>query len=222
MDADVSPHFVESIAGNTVEKLLTLWEKLVETHIRDASNLEAQTLISISNTLPWNLENYNLSTICTLPKLKTGIRSLKTNITAVFKSNIVYEIECPGYDLSFFDRTARHLTSCITDYRRSFIDVGVHFHSRDKAITNSELEIIDKSNNSNKLLTLKKLQSNKMQLRIIAKEEYGTREVTLRVWLSNLKVTIHLLGLIFNLNLYFDVLSTSVWSFPFSDCEDGF
>ena len=119
--------------------------------------------------------------IFTTWKLKTAaVPALKSKIPNHLCSSIVYRITCPGCSASYVGQTTRHLTTRLNEHSRISTPVGEHMT---QCVGNSEnlvAKIIDRSNEPVKLLTLEALHINRLKPRINRKEEYRSRELTVK------------------------------------------
>ena len=122
-----------------------------------------------------------VSTIFTTRKLKTALPSLKSPIPKMFLSNVVYQITCPGCQSSYVGQTTRHLTTRIQEHARPASHVGSHLRNCSQTMQDADVNIIDRTNSNTKLLILEALHISRRAPSINQKEEYRTRELTLRV-----------------------------------------
>ena len=121
-----------------------------------------------------------VSTIFTTRKLKTALPSLKSPVPKMFLSNVVYQITCPGCQSSYVGQTTRHLTR-IQEHARPASHVGSHLSNCSQTMQDAENNVIDRTNSNIKLLTLEALHISRRAPSVNQKEEYRTRELTLRV-----------------------------------------
>ena len=114
-------------------------------------------------------------------KLKTAAPSLKSTIPNHLCSNVVYHTTCPGCKASYVGQTTRHFTTRLNEHSRISTPVGAHMTQCVGNTENLMANIIDRSNDPIKLLTLEALHINRLKLRINRKEEYRSREPTVKV-----------------------------------------
>ena len=111
---------------------------------------------------------------------KTALPSLKSRVSDVFQSHVVYRLTCSGCNASYVGQTTRHLTTRLREHGRPRSKVGQHLLECNELIENVQFKIIDKSDNVPKLLTLEALHISRIKPRINTRDEYRSRELTLR------------------------------------------
>ena len=167
------PQFTQPIVRATLSKLLGRESK---------TPLVMQYRGKISDQFSRRLKNSTgSSVIFTMRKLKTALPSLKAKIPRMLKSHVVYQIKCPGCQSSHVGQTTRHLSTRIREHSRKSSNVGEHLSHCGVALTEDNVKIIDSSSSYSKLLTLEALHISKEKPKINTKEEYRSRELTLRV-----------------------------------------
>ena len=128
-------------------------------------------------------QNAGAQVIFTTRKLKTCLPSLKSPFAKDLKSRVVYKLTCSGCNSTYVGQTVRHLTTRIEEHHKEDSPVGQHLRECDRDGKSAELrsEIIDQSSNIQKLLTLEALHIWKERPRINTREEFRSRELTLKL-----------------------------------------
>ena len=134
-----------------------------------------------SDELAKKVRKFGVSVVFTTRKLKTALPSLKSAIPKLLQSHVVYHITCSSCNASYVGQTARHLTTRLKEHSRPSTNVGSHLATFETTMENAEVKILDKSPNLNKLLTLEALYITSKTPTINLKEEYRSRELTLRL-----------------------------------------
>ena len=119
--------------------------------------------------------------IFTTRKLKTAVPSLKSKIPNHLCSNVVYHITCPGCSASYVGQTTLNLITRLNEHSRISTPVGEHMTQCIGNTENLMAKIIDRFSDTVKLLTLEALHINRLKQRINRKEEYRSRELTVKV-----------------------------------------
>ena len=114
------------------------------------------------------------------PSLKSSL-SLKSKIPKTLMSRVEYHIKCPGCNSRYVVQTTRHLATRLHEHSRKSSHVGSHLLKCGQIMKNASVRLLDRSNRPIKLLTLEALHLSRLQPGIIQKEEYRSRELTLRV-----------------------------------------
>ena len=181
------PQFYQPIVRRTIEKRLRPVETKKENPVQEKMKREAPTVVlqyrgHDSDELAKRLKkSANVTTIFTLRKMKTALPSLKSKIPKMFCSNVVYEVICPGCQSSYVGQTTRHLTTRMREHSRPPSHVAEHFALCQKQLNEDDVKIIDRSSNPAKLLTLEALHIARRRPAINKKEEYRTRQLTLKM-----------------------------------------
>ena len=119
--------------------------------------------------------------IFTMRKTKTALPSLESKIPKTLMSRDVYQIECPGCNSSSVGQTTRHLATRLHEHSLVSSHVGSHLLKCGQIMENASVKLLNRSNRPTKLLTLEALHISRLQPGINQKEEYRSREHTLRV-----------------------------------------
>ena len=121
--------------------------------------------------------------IITLRKLKTVMPSLKTTTKFESRSRVVYKITCPGCDTCYVGQTRRHLLTRLREHNYKKTK-AVYKHFRDcvgSEVTLNDVKILAQtSRNLDFLLSLEALFIRKYGPALNVKDEYRSRELTIR------------------------------------------
>ena len=111
--------------------------------------------------------------IFTTRKVKTCLPSLKTSFARELRSKVVYKLQ-----------TVRHLATRVDEHRKGDSPVGQHLLECNKEVGGTaelKSEIIDQTANTHKLLTLEALHIWRERPKINTREEFRSRELTLKL-----------------------------------------
>ena len=124
-----------------------------------------------------------LAIIFTTRKKKTCIPSLKSSFSSELKSKVVYRLECCGCKSIYVVQTTQYLTTRIEEHRKEDNPVGQHIRQCGSESGKSEFnrKIVDQASSNFKLLTLKALHIRKERPAINTRDEFRSRELTLRL-----------------------------------------
>ena len=180
------PQFTQPIVRKCLSKLLGREPETVNQTSRNSAEHRACLVMQyrgkISDQFSKRLKRTTgNNVIFTMRKLKTALPSLKAKVPRMLKSNVVYQINCPGCQSSYVGQTTRHLSTRIREHSRTSSNVGEHLSKCGVTLHEEDVKIIDSSSSYNKLLTLEALHIQKRKPTINTKEEYRSRELTLRV-----------------------------------------
>ena len=125
----------------------------------------------------------NALIIFTTRKLKTCMPSLKSSFSSELKSKVVYRLECCGCKSIYVGQTVRHLTTRIEEHRKEDTPVGQHIRQCGSERGKSECnwKTFDQPSSSIKLFTLEALHIRKERPAINPRDEFRSRELTLRL-----------------------------------------
>ena len=115
----------------------------------------------------------------TLNKTKTQMPNLKTPVTDVLKSNVVYKITCPQCKLCYVGQSARHI---LTRYKEHMGSRGLlKRHFEDCGVTPffDVVDILGRARGE-KLLTLEALFISEIKPSLNTKDEFRSRELKLK------------------------------------------
>ena len=125
----------------------------------------------------------NAQIVFTTRKMKTCMPSLKSSFSSELKSKMVFRFECCGCKSIYVGQTVRHLTTRIAEHRKEDAPVGQHIRQCGSESGESEfkLKIIDQASSSIKFLSLETLHLRKERPAINTRDEFGSRELILRL-----------------------------------------
>ena len=105
----------------------------------------------------------NVQVVFTTRKLEPCLPSLKSAFSNDLKSRVVYKMSCSGCTSTYVGQTVRHLTIRIEEHKKADSPVGLHFQQCLLEGNSADLswEIIDRSSNQAKLLTLEAIHIRK-------------------------------------------------------------
>ena len=109
--------------------------------------------------------------------------SLKTSFSSELKSKVVYRLEGCGCKSNYVSQTVGHLTTRIDEHRKEDTPIGQHIRQCGSESGKSEFKwkIIDQASSSIKRLTLEALHFRKGRPAINTRDEFRSRELTLRL-----------------------------------------
>ena len=96
---------------------------------------------------------------------------------------MVYKLTCSGCNSTIVGQTFRHLATRFDEHREGDSPVGQHLLECNKDVGGTaelKSEIIDRTANTHKLLTLEALHIWKERPRINKRDEFRSRELTLK------------------------------------------
>ena len=125
----------------------------------------------------------NVQVVFTTRKLQSCLPSLKSAFSNDLKSRVVYKLSCSGCTSTYVGQTVRHLTTRIEEHRKADSPVGLHLQQCQLEGNSADLswEIIDRSNNQTKLLTLEAIHIRKEKPGLNTRDEFRSRELTLKI-----------------------------------------
>ena len=122
--------------------------------------------------------------IFTTRKFKTCLPSLKTSFARELRSKVVYKLTCSGCNSTYVGQTVRHLATRVDEHRKADSPVGQHLLECNKEVGGTaelKSEIIDQTANTHKLLTLEALHICRERPKINTRDEFRSRELTLKL-----------------------------------------
>ena len=125
----------------------------------------------------------NAQIIFTTRKMKSCMPSLKSSFSSGLISKVVYRLECCGYKSIYVGQTVRHLTSRIEEHRKEDTPVGQQIRqcSSESGMSEFKWKIIDQASSNVKFCTLEALLISKERPAINPRDEFRSRELTLRL-----------------------------------------
>ena len=183
------PEFYEPILADTINNLISpprLPQQQTPSPFAPVEQPSLQLRLQYrgreTDNIVRKLNNYNVpvKTVITLRKLKTVLPSLKPSVPKFLRSNVVYQIRCPGCDASYVGQTVRHVKSRIAEHRNIKQPVGAHFQACIATPPSlDDVEIVSTTTRGvNHLMTLEALVINERNPELNTKDEY--RSLTLK------------------------------------------
>ena len=119
--------------------------------------------------------------VMTLRKLKTVLPLLKTPVEKALKSGVVYKLSCPRCRSCYVGQTIRHLQTRFKEHLKPSAAVSKHLKICKTTISCKETEILAATQRGQALLmTLESIWIRDLAPSINTKEEYKSRELTIR------------------------------------------
>ena len=120
--------------------------------------------------------------IFTLRKVRTVMPSLKEPIEKPMKSGVVYKISCPRCNACYVGQTRRHLQSRFREHLNRKGPVKDHAVDCDTDLSYSDVDILGSTSRGEfYLLTLEALWIRDIKPCINTKEEFRSRELTIKI-----------------------------------------
>ena len=119
-------------------------------------------------------------TIFTTRKLKSCLPSLKSSFDKDLKSHVVYELTCNGCKSIYVGQTCRHITTRVAEHAKAHSLMGVHAIEGNGDKIAFQWKILDQRSNQSKLMTLEALYIRTLKPAINMRDEYRTREMTMK------------------------------------------
>ena len=96
---------------------------------------------------------------------------------------MVYKLSFSGCNSTYVGQTVRHLITRIEEHKKADSPVGIHLQQCELEGNSADLswEIIDRSNNQTKLLTLEAIHIRKEKPGLNTRDEFRSRELTLKI-----------------------------------------
>ena len=123
-----------------------------------------------------------VSVVFTTRKLKSCLPSLKCPIPEELSSRVVYQLTCTGCKACYVGQTRRHFKTRLQEHRRDGSPVGAHLRDcgDDNFSPDFQCKILDRSIDTQNLLTLEALYISGKAPALNQREEYRQRQLTLR------------------------------------------
>ena len=125
----------------------------------------------------------NVQVVFTTRKLGSGLPSVKSAFSNDLESRVVYKLSGSGSTSTYVGQTVRYLTTRIEEHKKADSPVGIHLQQCQLEGNSADLswEIIDRSNNQTKLLTLEAIHIRKEKPGLNTRDEFRSRELTLKI-----------------------------------------
>ena len=184
-------NFYEPIISATIEKTVKPCNEKVNNDDANNENSPAKVSLVIQHR---GLQTDNfinqlkrskapIQLVVTLRKQKTFLPSFKPNVKEKLRSRVVYKITCPGCHACYVGQTSRHMITCYKKHSnqknklaRKHFDMCIGAKSQ-----TSDVRILASSNRGiEHLLTLVALYVREIKLELNTKDEYCSRELTIK------------------------------------------
>ena len=121
-----------------------------------------------------------VQTIFTTRKLRSCFPSFKSSFDKDLKSHVVYELTCNGCKSIYVGQTCRHITTRVAEHAEADAPIGLYAIECNGDKTAFQWKILDQCSNQSKLMTLEALYIRSLKPAINTRDEYRTRELTLK------------------------------------------
>ena len=124
----------------------------------------------------------NVQVVFTTRKLESCLLSLKSAFSNDLKSRVVCKLSFSGRTSTYVGQTVRHLTTRIGE-QKNRLTGRPHLQQCQLEGNSADLswEIIDRSNNRTKLLTVEAIHISKEKSGLNTRDEFRSRELTLKI-----------------------------------------
>ena len=120
--------------------------------------------------------------VMTLRKLKTVLPSLKPAVEKMIRSGVVYELCCSRCTACYVGQTCRHMQSRFKEHLSRAGPVRSHLAQCNTTITDKDVDILQQTSRGESfLLTLEALYIRERRPSINTKDEYRSRELTIKL-----------------------------------------
>ena len=155
-------------APNTIERkqLITQYRgKCTEEYARALHKIEAPCVI-----------------VMTLRKLKTVLPSLKPSVDKLMKSGVVYNLTCPRCSACYVGQTSRHIQTRLKEHIQREGPMKSHLSQCNTTLLEENVEILQSTSRGEGFLqTLEALHIRERKPTINTKDEYRSRELTIKL-----------------------------------------
>ena len=112
--------------------------------------------------------------------MKTIMPSLKPRIPHMLQSNVVYQITCPGCNSSYVGQTTRQLQRRFREHMGNKGPVKTHLDICNISPDVGMIKVIGRASSLPRLLTLEALFIKQIKPELNTKDEFRSRELTLK------------------------------------------
>ena len=120
--------------------------------------------------------------VMTLRKLKTIMPSLKPPVEKMLRSGLVYQLTCPSCNARYVGETCRHMLTRFKEHTQKAGPMKTHLQQCGATLTEEHVEILQMtSRGEDFLLTLEALHIREHKPQINTKDEYRSRELTIKL-----------------------------------------
>ena len=126
--------------------------------------------------------NAPCAVIMTLRKLKTILPSTKPPLEKMLRSGVVYQITCPRCTSCYVGGTSRHMQTRLREHIKNPGPMRSHLTQCKATLTDDNVDILQSSARGESfLLILEALHIRERRPSINTKEEYRSRELTIKL-----------------------------------------
>ena len=120
--------------------------------------------------------------VMTLRKFKTVLPSLKPPVEKMLKSEVVYQLTCPRCEACYIGQTSRHIQARLKEHLQRPGPMRTHLQQCNTTIGADDVTILQTSSKGESfLLTLEALHIRERKPTINTKDEYRSRELTIKL-----------------------------------------
>ena len=120
--------------------------------------------------------------VMTLRKFKTVMPSLKPPVEKMLRSGLVYQLTCPSCDARYVGETCRHMLTRFKEHTQKAGPMKKHLQQCGATLTEDQVDILQMSSRGEDfLLTLEALHIRERKPQINTKDEYRSRELTIKL-----------------------------------------
>ena len=120
--------------------------------------------------------------VMTLRKLKTVLPSLKPSVEKMYRSGVVYNLKCPRCMACYVGQTGRHMQVRFKEHIQRPGPMKKHLANCDSTLTEDDVDILQQTSRGESfLLTLEALHIRERRPTINTKDEYRSRELTIKL-----------------------------------------
>ena len=181
------PAFYEPIIKHALSDLLEVTEEISSSQTEKTSDKKVMLMVQYRGKCTegyaraLHRSNAPCNVVMTLRKLKTVLPSLKPPVEKMLKSGVVYKIACPRCSACYVGKTSRHVQTRFTEHTKR-APMKTHLQECNTEITSEDIEILHQTARGNiHLLTLEALYIRDWKPTINTKDEYRSRELTIKV-----------------------------------------
>ena len=125
--------------------------------------------------------NAPCTVVMTLRKLQTMLPSLKPPVEKTLRSGVVYKLSCSRCQSCYVGQTVRHLRTRFNEHQTPSAAVAKHLRNCQATMTCADTEILAATRRGQiYLMTLEAIWIRKLAPKINTKDEYRSRELTIR------------------------------------------
>ena len=163
--------FLYIVAGSPV-----LWLSI----IRGSAHFFLKNIQLNLSRICWLKKIHPVQTIFTTRKLQSCLPSLKSSFDKDLKSHVVYELTCNGCKSIYVRQTCRDITTRVAEHAKADSPRGINAIECNGDKTAFQWKILDQCGNQAKLMTLEAFYIRTLKTAISTRDEYRTRELTLK------------------------------------------